>query len=466
MARSLFLLTPLFFLLQCGELAMAQQINRRMVVDTLFESTKVNPEADKALLIVRSQICNLRFDSNRRVAKVNQVSSGYWEVWLPSGTHILKIDADGFERLDLAPSSFSKHRTYEMVVRQASGWLSVDVDESASLFIGDSRVQFSRNVPFKVDVGNHVVTIKKESYRDYSEKVLVSLGEAVIVRPLLERRTVRLSVNTSPSGADVFIDGLEQGPSPQTVSLEIGLHRVAVKKDGYEKEERHVRLEENQSNAAEVLFELKKVQGAVNVRSSDSDERMSPTEGGNSRSVEGDILKSSSILDVCLVGDVRSVRTPNDKEQSEFIGLDLGFASKHFKASGRYLPIQGHDGLSYYLNLSWIPTRISETVFPSIGAYIQNVEWKEVRQAQLVSFSQEPSGVLVDLTLGPVRLAYENSLHDPKNRSSALVVDLRFALFEKFILKPGVKRLELLSEEGSDIISISYFIRAGWAFEM
>jgi len=96
------------------------QLITMMALDSFGTSTKINPESDKAYVLVHSQIPFLRFDSNRKIHQVNQLSSGDWELWLPAGTHILKISADGFQRLELPPINFGKKRSYEMSIKVAS----------------------------------------------------------------------------------------------------------------------------------------------------------------------------------------------------------------------------------------------------------------------------------------------------------------------------------------------------------
>jgi hypothetical protein len=91
-----------------------------MALETFGETTKVNPEPDKAYVLVRSLVPMLRFDSNRAIFKVNPLSSGDWELWLPPGTHILKIDAQGYQRLELPPINFARRRSYEISVKKAT----------------------------------------------------------------------------------------------------------------------------------------------------------------------------------------------------------------------------------------------------------------------------------------------------------------------------------------------------------
>jgi hypothetical protein len=90
---------------------------KQMMIESFGESSKINTEQDKAYILIHSQIPFLRFDSNRNIYQVNQLSSGDWELWLPAGTHILKISANGFQILELPPMNFGKKRSYEMTIR-------------------------------------------------------------------------------------------------------------------------------------------------------------------------------------------------------------------------------------------------------------------------------------------------------------------------------------------------------------
>ena len=93
-------------------------LNGELGVDPPHESTKVNPDAERAVVIVTSQIPNLRFDSNRRIDRMDNLGSGIWQLWLPAGTSILKIFADGYEQVELPAMNYTRHRAYEMRVRE------------------------------------------------------------------------------------------------------------------------------------------------------------------------------------------------------------------------------------------------------------------------------------------------------------------------------------------------------------
>ncbi len=135
--RKTFFLSVLISIV-CPVAILAQELNGAMAAVGPSESvsTKINPEPDKALVLVRSQIPNLRFDSNRKIDKVRQVSSADWEVWLPAGTHILKIDAEGYERIELPPTTFARKKIYELkIVEVRAPRSAIGMGHKGSLFV-------------------------------------------------------------------------------------------------------------------------------------------------------------------------------------------------------------------------------------------------------------------------------------------------------------------------------------------
>jgi hypothetical protein len=103
----------------CMSEMQAQALNGEMQASFYDEPSKVNPETDKALLIVRSEIPNLKFDSNRKIQKVEMITVGaLWYVWLPPGTHIIKISCAGYQLIELQPVNFIKQRTYGLQIKE------------------------------------------------------------------------------------------------------------------------------------------------------------------------------------------------------------------------------------------------------------------------------------------------------------------------------------------------------------
>jgi tetratricopeptide (TPR) repeat protein len=53
------------------------------------------------------------------------------------------------------------------------------------------------------------------------------------VEDMLNNRLGTLKVTSTPPGADIYIDGKKEGKSPAQITVQRGLHKLLVKKDGY-----------------------------------------------------------------------------------------------------------------------------------------------------------------------------------------------------------------------------------------
>jgi hypothetical protein len=64
---------------------------------------------------------------------------------------------------------------------------------------------------------------------------VTDIPTAAMAPPLVNAATGSLSVTTTPAGASIFVDGVQKGVSPATVSgLAPGSHTLLLKQDGYQ----------------------------------------------------------------------------------------------------------------------------------------------------------------------------------------------------------------------------------------
>ncbi len=87
-----------------------------------------------------------------------------------------------------------------------------------------------------VTVGEHQIKITKDDYYDWSETVTVRPNRTSTVLARLDRipRTGSIAVNSSPRHARVFLDGIERGTTPLTITdINAGWHQVVIIKERY-----------------------------------------------------------------------------------------------------------------------------------------------------------------------------------------------------------------------------------------
>jgi len=83
--------------------------------------------------------------------------------------------------------------------------------------------------------GTYEVKITKDGYEDYTGMVGVKTGETRSISVTLKLVYGFLSVNSNPSGAEVYIDGNYAGTTPlENYKISPGEHVVKIKKEGYQ----------------------------------------------------------------------------------------------------------------------------------------------------------------------------------------------------------------------------------------
>ena len=110
-----------------------------------------------------------------------------------------------------------------------------------------------------VSGGFHQLRVTLQGYEDYSTRVAIWPGKTVLVPVTLKApsaptpvptplptgitRTGTLSVTSTPAEAMVFLDGVERGITPLTISgVSAGLHQLRVTRQGYEEYSTTVRI--------------------------------------------------------------------------------------------------------------------------------------------------------------------------------------------------------------------------------
>jgi TolB-like protein len=224
-----------------------------MKVESFGESRKINMEPDKSLMLVHSQVQNLRFDSNRKIDRVNQVSSSDWEVWLPAGTHILKIDAAGFERLELPVQNYGKKKAYELKIIAVDVTSANNAEENlidVTFQLNESNVFSSCNelaptltkgnaIAYKIPKGDYTFRFQKDGFADEVQKI--SVTEAITITIELKQGTStktttppsKVVVKSDPPGAEILINGQKYGKTPFQGEIVAGTCQLALRKALY-----------------------------------------------------------------------------------------------------------------------------------------------------------------------------------------------------------------------------------------
>lgn len=115
------------------------------------------------------------------------------------------------------------------------GSLDVNANVSgASVYVdGD----YKGATPLRIDnvpAGNHTIRISAEKYYDYVETVTVEANRVTTVEAALEKKPGSIYVESTPSGASVYLDESYKGKTPLTIpDVPEGTHRLTLTYPGY-----------------------------------------------------------------------------------------------------------------------------------------------------------------------------------------------------------------------------------------
>ena len=153
------------------------------------------------------------------------------------------------------------------ILRNDSGRIRcVTVPEGAKVFVNGIDRGLSP-VELSLPMGKVSIQCSKKGYRDVSHEITLSPGATETVNLTMEGIPAEVSVVTTPSKADVFLDGAYKGRSPIVIDhIPPGAHVIKVSCDGYASAAKSIKLDYGAKSTE--TFTLASVLGRIEVVSS------------------------------------------------------------------------------------------------------------------------------------------------------------------------------------------------------
>ena len=166
---------------------------------------------------------------------------------LKSGAYSVKVVKEMFNTTEQT-ISVTDGNSVDVKLKMSTNFVTVSVttDSDSQIYI-DNEKKGRGKWTGRLTEGEHVFEAKKEAHKTSIKNIKLNLGkDESITIPDPEPIYGVLDVNTTPIGADVYIDGKKQGTSPRVISdVLIGKHSVRIEKDGYNPETREIIITEN-----------------------------------------------------------------------------------------------------------------------------------------------------------------------------------------------------------------------------
>ncbi len=126
--------------------------------------------------------------------------------------------------------------------------LRVTADPPEAVVTVDGEVRGRAPMTYPLAVGTHTVLVTAQGYAPWEESIELGPGEARAMDVLLEQEPVSVSIESSPPGARVVVDGIPTGTTPFTGQLIPGIHQVRLELMGYRVEEQPIDVASNRAN--------------------------------------------------------------------------------------------------------------------------------------------------------------------------------------------------------------------------
>ena len=155
---------------------------------------------------------------------------------ISEGSHFLVLKKTGYSDYQAAVTVNSgKTTNVSANLSVATGSINIKSTPSGATIVLDGTAKGTTPINLRgIAVGSHTLVLKKSGYNDYSTNVTVVPGQTTTISAFLSASSGLVSINSTPSGATIVLDGLIKGITPATLTdISTGIHKLVLKKSGY-----------------------------------------------------------------------------------------------------------------------------------------------------------------------------------------------------------------------------------------
>ncbi|MBO8183446.1 MAG: PEGA domain-containing protein [Archaeoglobus sp.] len=188
---------------------------------------------------------------------------------VPPGTYTIEIRKTDYKsHTETITIQAGEKRQINVQLEALFGFLNVYSNvQGASVYIDGSYVGKTPLKEYKISTGSHRIEVRPDNqdYNPYSETVVIEPTKTHTINARLTLKEVTLSVGSTPTGADVYVNNQYSGTTPLTLKLTPGTYSVKITKDDYEPYVETVTLNPGESKS--INIQLKALFGFLNIYS-------------------------------------------------------------------------------------------------------------------------------------------------------------------------------------------------------
>lgn len=235
----------------------SDRVQQQIVYDVRMQMVmfKVTPAVAGLTVMIKSQGTDSQAeifgttDKNGAVAK--RIDFGKYTYSVLSPDKMYQI-SEGF----LTTNNSDETLVEKVSLKPNYADMTLIADDGVEIFINNESKGKDRWVGRMV-YDEYIITCKRPNHHDSQQRITVKEGNPETVNLLLPTPIIgSLSVNTSPLGATIKIDGKDYGQSPRIIKdLLIGAHNIELSLTDHKTESKNVIINENDMTSMDVTLE-------------------------------------------------------------------------------------------------------------------------------------------------------------------------------------------------------------------
>ena len=197
---------------------------------------------DKAGIIFYTQFDNLKFYSSYGIVDVKgDPAGGKYVVIIEPVRQTIEVRAPGFktEMIRLETLQPRDVMYYEVLPKKDEGISGVSdiavtiqaTPKDASIFVDGTPVK--NDSPVKLSIGDHDLRVEKPGYSPHSQRITVSPDNTIFKVNLTTNDPVSVIINSTPSDAEIFIEGMSKGKTRKALFLYPRSYELRLVLSGY-----------------------------------------------------------------------------------------------------------------------------------------------------------------------------------------------------------------------------------------
>ena len=214
-----------------GAFGIGEVASKATYILTLSEQ-KYNKEKTGVVATVKPETAALYIDD---VFIENLSGNGLYQLYLPKGDHICRIEQKGYRPNVQAVTTGKGTQNLNVELESLMAELEVKCKTGTAEIYIDGELKGNGFWKGSIFAGEHKIEARQQNFESSSKTISIAEKEnRTFVIPELKRSMGKIKIETNPSGINVIVDGKEVGISPCTIDVESGKHYVSCKSYGIE----------------------------------------------------------------------------------------------------------------------------------------------------------------------------------------------------------------------------------------